>query len=140
MIYWTLGNFLKPLSSINLPKSPTDLGNFCAGAKIFNFSSEIIFGQLLWTFGDFSLVTLVTRNNNDRLHTPAFTNRKHEISWTMDNLMGKQSTIVLGKCYFLSGLTLITYIGYTVYTIDMTTNCNQAIIHVKFRALFRYLS
>ena len=28
-------------------------GNFCAGAKIFNFSSEIIFGQLLWTFGDF---------------------------------------------------------------------------------------
>ena len=42
-----------------LPKSPTVLGNFCVGAKIFNFSSEIIFGQLLWTFGDFSLVTLV---------------------------------------------------------------------------------
>ena len=29
------------------------------GAKIFNFSSEILFGQLLWTFGDFSLVTLI---------------------------------------------------------------------------------
>ena len=52
-IYWTLGNFLMPLATINLPKSPTVLGNFCIGAKIFNFSSEIISGQLLWTFGDF---------------------------------------------------------------------------------------
>jgi len=58
-IYWTLGNFLKPLAPINLPKSPTVLVNLCVGAKIFNFSSEIIFGQLLWTFGDFSLVTLI---------------------------------------------------------------------------------
>ena len=46
-IYWTLGNFLKPLAAINLPKSPTFLGNFCIGVRIFNFSSEIIFGQLL---------------------------------------------------------------------------------------------
>ena len=58
-IYWTLGNFLKPLATINLPKSPTVLDNFCVCAKIFNFSCEIIFGQLLWTFGEFSLVTLV---------------------------------------------------------------------------------
>ena len=57
-IDWTLGNFLKPLATINFPKSPTVLGNFCVGAKIFNFSSEIIFGQLLWTFCDFYLVTL----------------------------------------------------------------------------------
>ena len=27
-IYWTLGNFSKPLAAINLPKSPTFLGNF----------------------------------------------------------------------------------------------------------------
>ena len=47
VIYWTLGNFLKPLATINLPKSPTFLGNFCKGVKIYNFSSEIIFGQLL---------------------------------------------------------------------------------------------
>ena len=53
------GQLLKPLAIINLPKSPTVLGNFCVGAKIFNFSSEILFGQLLWTFGDFSLVTLI---------------------------------------------------------------------------------
>ena len=52
-IYWTLGNFLKPLATNNLPKSPTFLGNFCKGVKIFNFSSEIIFRQLLLKFGDF---------------------------------------------------------------------------------------
>ena len=46
-VYWTLGNFLKPLVSINLPKSPTFLGIFCKGVKIYHFSSEIIFGQLL---------------------------------------------------------------------------------------------
>ena len=51
--YWTLGNFLKPVATINLPKSPTFLGNFCKGVKIIHFSSELIFGQLLWTFGDF---------------------------------------------------------------------------------------
>ena len=49
--YWTLGNFLKPLATINLSKSPTFLGNFCNG--VFNFSSEIIFGQLLKIFGNF---------------------------------------------------------------------------------------
>ena len=27
-IYWTLGNFFKPLAKINLPKSPTFLANF----------------------------------------------------------------------------------------------------------------
>ena len=34
-IYWTLGNFSKPLAAINLPKSPTFLGNFCKGVKFF---------------------------------------------------------------------------------------------------------
>ena len=67
-IYWTFGNFLKPLATINLPKSLTVLGNFCVGAKIFNFSSEIIFGLFLWTFGDFSLVTLVV---SFHLRTPS---------------------------------------------------------------------
>ena len=46
-IYRTLGNFLKPLATIHLPKSPTVLGNFCEGVKIYRISSEIIFGQLL---------------------------------------------------------------------------------------------
>ena len=46
-IFCTLGNFLKPFATTNLPKSPTFLGNFSKGAKIINFSHEIIFGQLL---------------------------------------------------------------------------------------------
>ena len=45
VIYWTLGNFLKPLATIHLPKSPIFLGNFCKGVKIVHFSSEIIFGN-----------------------------------------------------------------------------------------------
>ena len=59
--FCTLGNFFKPLATINLPKSLTFLGNFCKGIKIYNFSSEIIFGQLLQAFGDFYLVTLSAR-------------------------------------------------------------------------------
>ena len=47
-IYWTLGSFSKPLATINLPKSPTFLGNFCKGVKIIHFSSEISFRQLFF--------------------------------------------------------------------------------------------
>ena len=54
-----LGQLLKPLATINLPKSPTFLGNFCESVKIYHFSNEIIVGQLLQTFGNFFLVTLV---------------------------------------------------------------------------------
>ena len=41
------GQHFKALATINLPKYPKFLGNFCKGVKFFNFSSEIIFGQLL---------------------------------------------------------------------------------------------
>ena len=34
-------------------------GNFCKGVKIYPNSSEIIFGQRLYTFGDFLLVTVI---------------------------------------------------------------------------------
>ena len=44
-----------------MPKSITFLGKFCKGGKIFIFSRKLIFGQLLQTFGDFFLVTLVGR-------------------------------------------------------------------------------
>ena len=43
--FCTLGNFLKPFATMNLPKSPTFLGNFSKGAKIIHFSNEIIFGN-----------------------------------------------------------------------------------------------
>ena len=42
-----LSDFGQPLATINLPKPPTFLGNFCKGVKIYNFSREIILGQLL---------------------------------------------------------------------------------------------
>ena len=41
------GHFLKPLATIILPKSPTFVGNFCKGVKIYHFSIDLIFGQLL---------------------------------------------------------------------------------------------
>ena len=55
-IYWTLGNFLKPLATNDLPKSLT---LFFIDVKSYHFSSEISFGQRLYTFGDFFLVTLL---------------------------------------------------------------------------------
>ena len=57
-IFCTLGKFLKPLATTNLPKSLTFLGNICKGVKSYHFYSEIIFGQFLQTFGEFFLVTL----------------------------------------------------------------------------------
>ena len=39
-IYWTLGNFLKPSATINLPKSFTSLGNFYKDVKSYHFSSK----------------------------------------------------------------------------------------------------
>ena len=57
-IFCTLGNHSKLMATINLAKSPTLLDNFCKDVKIIHLSSEIIFRQLLWTFGDFYLVTL----------------------------------------------------------------------------------
>ena len=36
------------------------LRQFCKCVKIIHFSCEIVFGQLLWPFGDFHLVTLAT--------------------------------------------------------------------------------
>ena len=53
-IYWTLGNLLKPLATINLPKSSTFLGIFCKGVKIYHFWATFI------DFWQFFQVTLVT--------------------------------------------------------------------------------
>ena len=53
------GQLFKAFGSYHWPKSSTFLGIFCKDVKIYHFSNEIIFGQLLYTFGDFFLVTLV---------------------------------------------------------------------------------
>ena len=55
------GDLLDFWQLFNLPKSPTFLGKFCKVVKIYHFSTEIIFRQLLQTFGDFFLVILVPR-------------------------------------------------------------------------------
>ena len=40
-IYCTLGKFSKQVATIILLKSPTFLGSFCKGVKIFHFSNGI---------------------------------------------------------------------------------------------------
>ena len=57
-IYWTSGNFLKPLATINLPKSHTFLGNFCKDVKIYHFLVKSFLGNFYWHLAIF-LVTLV---------------------------------------------------------------------------------
>ena len=46
------GPLFKALGNNSFAKSPTFLGNFCKGVRIYHFSSEIIFGQPLKTFGN----------------------------------------------------------------------------------------
>ena len=53
-------------------------GIFCKEIKIYHFSSEIIFGQVLQTFDDFFLVTLPAIHN--RIHYSLF------LKWDNSNL------------------------------------------------------
>ena len=50
--FYTLGNFLKPLATINYPKSLTFLGNFCKYVKIYHFSWKSFLGNFIgiWRF------------------------------------------------------------------------------------------
>ena len=43
-IYWTMGNFQMLLATINLPKSPTFLGIFRKGDKIYHFLEKSFLG------------------------------------------------------------------------------------------------
>ena len=45
LIYWTSGNLLKPLPTINLPKSSTFLGNFVNVSKSFIFAVKSCLGN-----------------------------------------------------------------------------------------------
>ena len=44
-IYWTLGNFSKPLATISLPKTPTFLGNFLEVSKYLIFLVKSFLGN-----------------------------------------------------------------------------------------------
>ena len=61
-IYWTLGKFLKPLATINLPKSPTFLGIFCKVVKIFHFPVKSFLGNFYRHWAIFFLVTMLPRD------------------------------------------------------------------------------
>ena len=47
VIYYTSGNFSKPGQQLFCQNSQQILGNFCKGIQIFQFTTEILFGQLL---------------------------------------------------------------------------------------------
>ena len=89
-IYCTLGNFSKPVATIILPKSPTFLGNFCKVFEIFQVASEVIFGQLLQTFGIFLMVTLWTSPSRVSSSSSSFSPRlfmfhlkkRRQLNWT----------------------------------------------------------
>ena len=52
------GQLFKASGSNDFAQIAHVLGNFCKGVKIFHFSSGIIFGPILQTFGNFLQVTL----------------------------------------------------------------------------------
>ena len=52
VIYWTLGNFLKPLAAIILPKLSTFLGNV-SKANLSFFKWTHFWATFIFTFGDF---------------------------------------------------------------------------------------
>ena len=64
---WHFGLLFKACGKTYFAQIPHIFGNFCKGFKIFHFSSQIVFGHLLQTFGDFLLVTLA--DNNAQLGT-----------------------------------------------------------------------
>ena len=95
------GQFLRPLATINLTKTPTFLGNFCKGVEIIHFSSEIIFGQLLKTFGDFVLVTLVLIQLFDLFLSLLFIGSLHYLShYFSDLLLVFVFLIIVLLCFF----------------------------------------
>ena len=49
-----IGSFLKPLATINLPKSPTFLGNFCKSFKSFIFRVKEFLGNFYRLLAIFS--------------------------------------------------------------------------------------
>ena len=71
-----LGNFLKPLATINFPKSPIFFCNFCKGVKIFIFLVKLFMGNMAIFFWShwvhhlwpsvFSLVLLFSQSSTKR--------------------------------------------------------------------------
>ena len=106
-IFLISGNHSKLVATIILPKWPTLLGNFCKGFKNFHFSCEIIFGQLLKTFGDFHLVTLIGSIETDQ---------HWFIEWGREWRLLRPSIYHLANIWASHGLFLIYFRSF--YTIQ----------------------
>ena len=57
-IYWTLGNFSKPLATIVLSKSQTFLSNFWKGSKLYHFLLKYFLGNFYRHLAIFSVHTV----------------------------------------------------------------------------------
>ena len=60
------GQLFKAFGSNLFAQISHNLRHFCKGVKIYHFSSEIILGNFLKTFGDFFLVTLLSTSTPSR--------------------------------------------------------------------------
>ena len=90
-IFCTLGNFLQPFATMNLPKSPTFLGNFSKGAKIIHFSNEIIFGNFYRHLAIFiwSRCSLPTMQHHQKV------NNRHSLHLSQNNQKFEGSNLSL---------------------------------------------
>ena len=95
-IFCALGNFLKPLATINLPKSLTLLGNFCKGVKIYHFLVKSFLGNFyrhlaifFWSHWccRYNSRVILTKNCLDHLKSlPSwFSQIKNTVLWIMPN-------------------------------------------------------
>ena len=89
--FCTLGNFLQPFATMNLPKSPTFLGNFSKGAKIIHFSNEIIFGNFYRHLAIFiwSRCSLPTMQHHQKV------NNRHSLHLSQNNQKFEGSNLSL---------------------------------------------
>ena len=104
------GQHLMPLATIILPNLPTFLGNLCKGVKIFDFSSEIILGNIFRHLATFSW---------SHSHTEIYLQHRLKVSCVIN--------------FFSSGLTYMNNLWYLIffdtkmlYLLVNRTQCHSA--------------
>ena len=114
--YWILVNFLKPLATINLPKYPTLLGNFCTGVKIYHFYSEIIFGQFNRHLEIFSGHTAAKKILNKKFdcEISLVPSRREVVRWRRRLRNDSSSFFVNCHSHFLV-LSLVLFFAFHVF-------------------------
>ena len=138
-IYWTLGNFLEPMAAINLPKSPTYIGNFCKGVKIYHFLVKSFLGNFYIHLAIFSGHTGATN---------LFINTRgtgHKIDPAVKNpppaCYGWFTSVIFTKCRRLCMDLSLIWLVYKIVAIINISNSYQLRYHSQpcyihhFRAL-----